>query len=156
MVAQVPLKPLAVLEDRAKELIAQLGYTDAPVGEARGFLFTGEYVSMLFERTTGVTVGAAQDRRVSDDSILLSRQSAPDGRAVRRAVRSYDDPPLTVTGMTSVILDSRGQLTQFIAVPPQFESEPPAGITATNWQPLFAAAGLPMASFQRVADQWVP
>ena len=34
-----------------------------------------------------------------------------------------DDPPLTITNMRTVVLDTEGRLVEFHAVPPQLESE---------------------------------
>ena len=44
--------------------------------------------------------------------------------ANRDALVRIDDPPLDVSGMTSVVLDADGRLTGFTAVPPQVDEAP--------------------------------
>ena len=65
------------------------------------------------------------------------------------------DPPLTVSGMTLVVLDTQGRLQEFHAVPPQVD---PAGAPAAppRWEPLFDAAGLTLSAFTPVTPQWTP
>jgi hypothetical protein len=62
---------------------------------------------------------------------------------------------MTLSDMRYVKLDPNGRLVEFQTLPPQIDSaSAPAG--AVDWQPLFDAAGLPMASFHPVAPQWRP
>jgi hypothetical protein len=68
---------------------------------------------------------------------------------------SMSDPPLTISGMTLVVLDTGGRLNELHVVPPQFDPEP-AGAAAPDWTPLFEAAGLRMDAFEAAAPQWTP
>src|SRR5205085_2537139 len=45
---------------------------------------------------------------------------------------------------------------QFQSVPPQFDAAGSESAASAPWPELFAAAGLPMASFSPVAPQWTP
>ena len=65
------------------------------------------------------------------------------------------NPPLNVSGMTLVVVDSAGRLAELLAVPQPRELNAPAA-PFTNWPLLFDLAGLPMAEFQPVTPQWVP
>ena len=65
------------------------------------------------------------------------------------------DPPEIITNMRSVILDTRGRLQEFHAVPPQVDSQAPAPATPA-WKPLFDAAGLDIAAFSPVPPEWTP
>jgi hypothetical protein len=65
------------------------------------------------------------------------------------------DPPSNDTGMRTAIIDTRGRLLEFHAVPPQFDAaQTPA--EAPRWSDLFDAAGLSMAAFRPAAPQWTP
>src|SRR5262249_59031493 len=57
---------------------------------------------------------------------------------------TLDDPPIVVSGMTSLTMDLEGRLIRLIVVPPQVETRAPAAAgSAIDWKPLFGAAGLP-------------
>jgi hypothetical protein len=57
------------------------------------------------------------------------------------------DPPLSVNGMTSVTVDTNGRLLRFAAAPPQNEKALAVPPPPVDWQKLFNAAGLDIASF---------
>ncbi len=68
-----------------------------------------------------------------------------------------DDPPLTMSGMILVDLDSQGRLTKFQAIPDQVQPAlQGAGkqIAPVDWNVLFAAAGLDQAKFQSAEPLW--
>ena len=65
------------------------------------------------------------------------------------------DPPLTISGMTLMLLDTLGRLQEFHAVPPQFDASA-APAAPTRWETLFDAAGLRFASFTPATPQWTP
>jgi hypothetical protein len=69
---------------------------------------------------------------------------------------SMTDPPMTVSGMVQVNLDTQGRLLRFTAVPPQFEKSggPPA--QPFDWNVLLLAAGLDSNRFTRVEPEWIP
>ncbi len=68
---------------------------------------------------------------------------------------SPSDPPLTIPGMANIFLDSRGRLIELQAVPsPVLEVRDPPPVP--NWQALFSAAVLDMASFTRAAPSRMP
>jgi hypothetical protein len=71
-------------------------------------------------------------------------------------VVQFDDPPAIQSGMINVILDSRGRLTYFQAIPKEKEvdTHPPPS-SPVDWKPLFAAAGLESTQFQPAEAQWV-
>ena len=64
----------------------------------------------------------------------------------RDAVVERDDPPINVAGMAEVVLDARGPLIKFVAVPPLVEpSEGPW--PEPDWAPLFREAELDPSTF---------
>jgi hypothetical protein len=76
---------------------------------------------------------------------------------VPTGVREVDffTPPNDVSGMTSVMLDVRGRLTRFQAVPPEVE-ERTAQTVPTDWSALFAEAGLDIRNYEESESQWTP
>jgi hypothetical protein len=62
---------------------------------------------------------------------------------------------MTVSGMTSIVLDSQGHLTQFTAVAPQVDDSN-GRAPAADWSHLFEAAGLDHSTFKPVESSWVP
>jgi serine/threonine-protein kinase len=63
-----------------------------------------------------------------------------------------EDPPLDVPGMSEVVLDTRGRLVTFLAVPPRMEA--PQVWPAPDWRPLLEEAALDPASLRVVSPEW--
>jgi protein kinase-like protein len=154
---RVPLdKPPAVLTDRAQQIIASLGYTDAVADAADGFT-----VGQAFLRWTAQTDARPERWDVlnsgSVPALVFWHRTSPRLLVPTRTQSqvTYTDPPMTVSGMTALLLDTRGRMIEFQAVPSQFETDPAPAVTPP-WEKLFDAAGLPLASFTPVAPQWSP
>jgi serine/threonine-protein kinase len=71
---------------------------------------------------------------------------------------TLDDPPMIVSGMTTVVLDPEGRLVRFAAIPPQVDPPSPhSGVGGSvDWKILFDAMGLDMATFTSVEPEWTP
>jgi hypothetical protein len=67
---------------------------------------------------------------------------------------AFSDPPMTVSNMLELVLDTQGRLTQFTAVPPQVDDPHPA--PPVEWTRLFEAAGLDLKTFHPAPLLWVP
>jgi serine/threonine-protein kinase len=157
LLGRVPLgKPPAVLEDRARTLLHDLG-AGAGVANARGYLADAEYVRSSLEdpsptRWDGLGTGEPPViqfwYRESPQPLVSSSHS---GRVAAM------NPPLFVSGMAGVRLAPGGQLTAFYRVPPQVE-DAAAGPTPAppDWSRLFAEAGLDPARFKPVVPLWTP
>jgi serine/threonine-protein kinase len=149
-------RPPVVLEDRARDFLRRIGYTDRPVDRARGITSDLEYI-----RWAG-----AQDRSprrweklsTGDPPVLtfwyrqgpLPLIPTSDATVVR-----WSDPPWLVSAMTGVRVDFSGRLVEFYAVPPQLETaaEP---APEPDWGPLFSEAGLDPARLAAVPSTWTP
>jgi serine/threonine-protein kinase len=116
-------KAPAVLVDRAREIIRQAGYPDAPADSAFGFLTN----SNLFRYIQANDSSAARwDALPSQGSILFWYRQSP-----RPLVRSVgfsalgesNNPPLEVSGEVRVVLDTDGHLVALNAVPPQARAD---------------------------------
>jgi predicted Ser/Thr protein kinase len=143
------------LRDRADELLQRFGYTDRAADSADGWFMSSAFLSYV----------ARTDRRRDRWNVLASgraptvafwhrtsdRELVPIGRETSVTL---DDPPPTVPGMRTVILDPGGRLVALRVVPPLVRGAPSP--VAFDWTSLFDAAGLPRASFRRVTPQVTP
>jgi serine/threonine-protein kinase len=153
-------KPPDALEDRARDLLQRLGYTEPPADTARGYAIDAEYLRWVSERDR--SPGRWEGLRVGQPPVVLFwyRQSprmllsaATLGRVSSR------NPPLVDSGMAGVRFDMRGRLAHFYAVPPQQEADDASeedGAGEPDWSALFAEAQLDPARFQRVTPRWSP
>jgi serine/threonine protein kinase len=143
-----------VLGGRASESVSKLGYTDAPLDTARGFSIDENYAEYAAKQApssnswekirTGqpalIYFWYRQSPRYLDKLSMANRETAP---------------PLYVSGFTHLSLDTRGRLMEFYRVPQQLDNQ--TGPTSeTDWSPLFSAAELNAADFQKIESIWVP
>ncbi len=149
-------KPPAVLADRAQRIITDFGYSDAVADTAQNFRIPPDYPRWLVD--TDQTTGRWAQSRVSKGPAMLfwyrtsPRELEPDSQS---PVVSPSDPAFTLTGMTLVVLDTRGRLVEFRRLPPQRDTtEGP--VSTPKWETAFQAAGLSMSSFAPVTPEWTP
>ena len=157
--------PPEVLVARAREILVRLGYGDTPEDSAYFFgIDTYEHVKYIEEHDKTPTRWNALATDRPSPVLFWYRQSPrqmrPEGFYASGGagrVTSFD-PPMDKVGMVSVVVDMRGRLVGFQAVPPQRDppvsAAPPA--PAPDWSPLFSAAGLDTASFHSAAPEWTP
>ncbi len=154
---RVPLdKPPAVLADRAQQIRASLGYTDPVADSAFDFTIAQDYLRWVSETDRRPQRWDAL-RSGSPPTMLFWYRTSPRLLAPERTHGEVTtgDPPLTVSGMTLLILDTLGRLQEFHAVPPQFDRDT-APAAPPRWEALFEAAGLPLSTFTAVTPQWTP
>jgi hypothetical protein len=154
----VPLdKPPAALADRAEQLLNVLGY-DEPRGDtADGFQLLGDYVDWI----AGTDPSAHRwDRLASGTPAAMAywyrtspRDLVPRVFALRP---TQTDPPPALSGMHTIVMDTRGRLLRFDSVPLQLETAPAPNLGAQPWPKLFDAAGLTFARFTPVTPLWTP
>jgi len=157
LVGRVPLdKPPAVLADRAQQFLKSVGYNDPVADSAYGFARSDVFLQWLAtvdnrpERWDILSTG-------SPWAIVFWHRTSPRLLFTLRTQIQVTtaDPPMTVSGMTTVIVDTLGRVVEFQAVPSQFDATPAAG-SAPPWEKLFEAAGLDMKAFRSVDPQWSP
>jgi Protein kinase domain len=150
-----------VMSVKARETIASLGYTAEPKDSAGGFSYDSDYLDylekkdkpgsawsrILGERPPVLRFWFRQSPQVMLASYFMGLSSTP-------GVVRFDDPPQTFSGMINVWLDPTGRLVYFQAIPPEKVEHGEIAAPATDWQPLFSAAGLAMADFKTVAPTW--
>jgi serine/threonine-protein kinase len=155
IIGRVPLdREPAVLADRANQILASLGYAERWVDRVYGLTTADDYIDWLWNTrpdpkrwdalSDGVPAAVVFWYRTSPRPLVPLAQSSVDP----------ENPPMTVTNMRLLLLDTQGRLQEFRSVPPQVEvrsesAEPP-------WSALFDAAGLQMAAFSPVASQRTP
>ena len=123
-------KPPEVLADRAREVITRLGY-DENAADSAGWMAMNP--SSLRHLPRG-----------SPDALhFVYRQSQQpmNPREIYSDIDT-DDPAMDVPGMIIVVLDARGRLREFSAVPAAVAKQ---GIVATDWAALLSDAGFPTA-----------
>jgi hypothetical protein len=150
-----------VLATKAREMIATLGYSDAPVDTARGFSLRSTYLEYIQEKqkTTGRWQVLRQDEPPA--AVFWYRQSpkllttfVPSDNLFYGRIHP-DEPPMDTSGSRLAVLSLKGRLVHFEAVPPQVDdASGPA--PAPDWTPLFAAAGIDPQKFKPTAPKWFP
>ncbi len=158
LAALVPMsKPPAVLEDRAQQIVASFGYTDTPADTATGFRVTPDFPRWLVA-TDGSVQRWSRARVALGPALVFWYRASPrdlDARSILPAI-TPTDPPLTVSGMALVVLDTRGRLQEFHYVPPQRDVDAPTSPGRADWSAAFRAADLPQATFTASAPEWTP
>lgn len=154
-VTPLPYTP-DVLEAKAQELARQLGYSATPTDHFRGFGTLGNYVDWVARNDFSKTRWSNLATGAPPVIAFWYRQS-PQFMETNRFSYSQtvnpDDPPVSISGMCQIFLDTQGRLREFDAVPPQLDtsSGPPP---PTNWALLFSAADLDMNSFRPASPHW--
>jgi serine/threonine-protein kinase len=123
------------LRERASAIVNRLGYTDPPAARAYGFNTSVDYFRYVLDHDSSPTRWNQLSTGRPAALYFWYRQSprylAPVSQYNFRA--TPDDPPLIVSGMVNVSLDTLGRLIKFEAVPPQVDqAEVPS--TASNVQ----------------------
>jgi predicted Ser/Thr protein kinase len=149
-----------VLSQKARELIARLGYPGHPTDTAFGLDFDTDFEDSV-EKT---------DKPHPDwDAVLAGRPSllrfwyrqSPQvmlaqgyqDQLLNPGIVVRDDPPSVLSGMIDLELDGQGNLISFSAIPPQKQDSTQAS-APFDWNVLFAAAGLDPAKFQKTEPVW--
>ena len=154
-VMPMPKSPDA-LEDRARELVAALGWDSAPADRASWW--SRQYDELTYRAATIPSIRNFRELATARPHPwwFFYRQSPRDLVPIGFDTRvGADDPPFEVSGMVTLGLDARGQLVSFRAAPPQVET-PPAPAAAADWKRLFTAAGLDPARFTPSVPRWLP
>ncbi len=150
--------PPEVLTAKARDILKGLGYTARPIDSTSSFYGDGGIIN--FARSKGHNMEQwAQAFAQSPSAAGYWYRQSPAPLAAENISSSggasFTDPPLTVPGMLTVIMDLDGSLRRFAAVPPEREA-PPAAPAPPNWNGLFSAAHLDPAKFTPAAPEWSP
>src|SRR6185312_13881379 len=142
------------LRARARDVVKKMGYSQQALDSADGIILKEDYLRYI----------AANDHSPTRWNKLRTEGPGAYRFWYRQSPRYFDsignvevdeNPPLNVSGMSSVYLDMAGRLHWFVGVPPQRE---PAGVESAepDWSIPFREAGLDLANFRQVASTSVP
>ena len=143
------------LTDRAREGAVRLGWTAPPADSSGVFVRDYPYLTWMAENAP-----PGWARRLSSSwwtpALFRYRQSPRPlvPRNVHGDVRG-DDPPMNVSGMLTVELDTRGRLRRLVAVPRQVRTDASAP-SQSQWAQLFEEAGLDAGTFVPSDAKWLP
>jgi serine/threonine-protein kinase len=147
-------RSIDALEDRAREIIQRLGYTEPPADSAA--YVTHDPFYLRYIAATDRSATRWQGLETTPTLFMIYRQSprelialVPGGRVGGTV------PPEDVSGMASAWVDRQGRLVVFSAQPPQFVESPDEALEA-DWAAVFAEARLDMSRFTAVRPKWVP
>jgi serine/threonine protein kinase len=150
-----------VLSTKAREMIAQFGYRDAPVDTAFAFRLQNNYLQYIQEnqKTNNRWEALRADEPPSlafwyRQSPKLLTSFAPSDNLIFGRIQP-NQPPMDTSGSKLVLLSPNGRLLRFEAVPPQVD-EAAASSPAADWAPLFAAAAMDPKQFKPVEPRWFP
>lgn len=151
----IPLeKPPEVLAERAGSILKKLGYPNAPVDIDYGFDEKTDYYEYASVRDDAPQ--RWERMRTGQPAIIYfwHRTSPRYLEPLQSETVLPDDPPNDVAGMTKVILDVRGRLLEFQAVPPQVKDKAPAQADEVDWAALFTEAGLDIRNYRQTESNW--
>jgi len=150
------------LEERARQLVVDLGYEQQPLDRFRAFARASNILAWFEKQDSSSTRWDRLDAMRPTPLLFWYRQ-APVYLLPRNqsATVSLSDPAPTLADMIEVVTDIDGRLVSFEAVPPeQAATVDSLGAAPTTppacWDRLFAAAGLDRADFTPGASSWVP
>jgi serine/threonine-protein kinase len=150
--AQLPKSP-EILAEHARGILARLGQTER-VDFASSFLWNPAYIDYVATHDSSPSRFDALSESPFSPFEFAYRQSPTRLIAENRdAMVLREDPPADVPGMAGVVLDPRGPLRRFLAVPPQVEGPRPEW-GQPEWSVLFREAGLDPSLFHRGQPAW--
>jgi len=148
-----------VLAQKARELVARLGYPEKPADTAYGFDYDTNFRTAAEHETTRPN----WDELIAGRPTLLyfwyrqspRRMSADNYQdfMLTPDIVSEEDPPTTLSGMMNLQLDPKGRLVSFQVIPPQ-KFTPAASTASVDWAPLFAAAEIDPSKLQPAQPEW--
>jgi predicted Ser/Thr protein kinase len=153
-----------VLTQKAREIVARLGYPERPADSASDFHYDNDFQEYVEKNDKphpdwDAVLGARPSvlgfwyRQSPDDMLAEGFRD----QFLNPGIITRDDPPAVLSGMINVALDPQGRLTYFQAIPPQKVPAPESSSVqpATfDWNVLFAAAGLDPTQFQKAEPAW--
>jgi hypothetical protein len=145
-----------VLEDRARDFLRRVGYTDSPVDSAQWFLLDLDYLRYGAQHIPS-TRRFNELRTVEPAPMDFWYRSGPKPLVAIDAggAITSSDPPYDISGMTTLETDAHGHLLQLLVVPPQMDDSKSSS-AEPNWSACFAEAGLDMNRFSLAGPKWLP
>ena len=153
-------KPPAALADRAGEILKKVGHDPATIVDtAQWFTPDTSYFRHVETNDHAATRWAhVATIRPSPQWFWFRTSPRPLIPATSTDRVWREDPPLDVTNMATLSLDTSGRLLGLEIVPPQREVDPTnAGVrNPTDWTPLFSEAQIDLTTFKPTEPRWIP
>ena len=151
-----------VLAAKANEMIRTFGYTEAPADTAQSFALMQSYLTHISDTVKAPTRWEILRQDEPPSMLFWYRQSpraltplSPVDNLIYGRVQP-DEPPLALSGSRLLTLSPQGRMLGFRTIPPQVDDPPSGPLPATDWRPLFAAAGLDVSRFKPTEPKWYP
>ena len=152
----VPMKKSPeILAERASGILKKIGYETPPVDKAYGFEMDPSAMKYAAENNA---LGNLSERLATGRPVVhyfWYRQSPRYLETLSDNNVRPSDPPLDVSGMANVLLDTRGRLAELYVFPQQVDDKNGAA-TTVDWSDLFKEAELDIAAFNQTESTWVP
>ena len=149
-----------VMAQKARDILAPLGYASRPRDEAFGYDWFDRAADYIRARETMSDRREAMTRRPAPLNFWYrSSQSPLTGLAFHSDLLvpgtvDINDPPPIEGGMIQLRLDPDGRLLFFEAMPPQRQEGSTTPPSPIDWSPLFAAAGLNPSTLKPSPPEW--
>ncbi len=147
-------KSAEVLSARANEVVARLGYTDAPAERWHRFYLDTAYVNEVRQHPS-----PENWEKISSGQPLVFtfiERHSPQKFDIWLAGNGFWlFEPQTKGGMRTISLDTRGRLVEFSAAPAQYTGTSATQLIA-DFAPAFSAAELDPAKFNEAPPNWTP
>ncbi len=146
-----------VLQERAKTVLNNSGYTDVSNDGDYGFGYDINYLAYAY-KTKDFSLYNFEKLRSGQPFVVYFwyRQSRKRLLPISIApgITTESDPPLTEPGTEYVKLDALGRLVEMVAAPPQIRPQKTNG--EANWEVLFKEAGLDIEKFKKTEPELTP
>jgi serine/threonine-protein kinase len=149
-----------ILNQKARDIAQQLGYTARPADTADGFFYNDDYLDYLHDNPN---VRSSWDSALNARPPVLTywlRESAAEmvaaevkDNSLTPGIVDLTDPPPIMSGMLQISLDSQGRLDHLEAIPPE-KNDSTGPFAPFDWSVLFHFAGLNEAQFQPATPIW--
>ncbi len=152
-----PLKKTPdALAERAGTMIKNFGISESAADTKYEIKKNGAFLS--YARKNQIRDSRERMRTGQPFAIYFLYRQSPEllkPRSIYSQGIEQFDPPLDLSGMVNVRLDTTGRLVEFRTVPSQ-KSEIKTDFQKTDWTKFFAEAGLDQTKFEKTAPEWTP
>ena len=155
--APMDIPPDALARD-ARHMLQGFGYAARPKDTAWGMDYDGDYQDYLKQHHDLAAARWRNPAAGQPPLIHFWYRESPRPMTARfsfNTIIDYTDPPLDVSEMVGVKLDTQGKLYRLEVAPPQVEPPAPPA-PPFEWSLLFRAAGLDQNRFHPVEPEWTP
>ena len=146
-----PEKPPAVLADRARSILAELGRPEPPADASHGLSYDFERLIPLFAPGT-----RAAWRRLPEERPTAFYFWYRESSSGALAEPTRERPHAVEPGTAALRLDTSGNLASLVQVPDRASSPDRAGSGEPDWRRLLEQAGIDAGSLQPAESEWQP